>query len=119
MRSAALGAGIARAGGVFATATATAYGFSRAIGSLVGPAMSYEQAMANVAAVTGATNDELKSLDKSVMQARKGLNISPTEAANAQLFLAMAGLKAPQIAKALRPALEMGIAGGFASRSDC
>ena len=108
-----LGQGLSRVAGVGASVTAGFYGFSRAIGAIIGPAASFEQAMANVEAVTGATNSEMELLEKSIYRARKGLNISPTEAANAQLFLAMAGLNPQQVSAALRPALEMSIAGNL------
>lgn len=98
-----------------AGATAGFYATSRAFSAILQPAMDFEQGMANVQAVLTATSEEMDILNKSIFEAGKGLNLTPAQISNAQLFLAMAGLNARQVAQALRPALEMSIAGDLTS----
>ena len=113
MRKSSAGFGVMT--GRIAGATAAVYAMNRAFSLTFSPAMNFEQAMANVQAVIGGTTEDMELLSEAIKNAGKGLNLTGTQIANAQLFLAMAGLNPEQIAGALRPALVMSIAGDLSA----
>jgi TP901 family phage tail tape measure protein len=79
-------AGLAAAGVAAATAAVGAFGVSA-----VNVAGNFEQAMANVGAISGATDDELAALTQTARDLGASTSFSATEAAEGMQFLAMAG----------------------------
>ena len=108
-----LGGNLSRAAGITAGLAGGTYAAGRAFGAVIGPAMQFEDAMLAVQATTNATAEEFELLEKAAMSAGRGLARGPTDAAQAQLFLARAGLNPQQIAQALRQSLELAVAGGL------
>jgi TP901 family phage tail tape measure protein len=70
-------------------------------------ALKFEEAMNQVSAVSGATGKELKSLTNLAKELGETTQFSAREAANAQRFLAMAGMDTNQIIKALPGTLQL------------
>ncbi|KKL06084.1 hypothetical protein LCGC14_2599570, partial [marine sediment metagenome] len=93
------GSWLAVVGGIAATGIA--------IRATIGVAAKFEQAIANVAAVSGGATDELEKLAR---QAGKETVFTATQAANALLLLAQAGLSADESAKVLVPTLNFAAA---------
>ncbi len=81
------------------------------IGKTVHTAAQFEQSMARVRAVTGATAMEFDMLRKSAADMGATTVFSASQAAEAQSFLAMAGFKSQQIIAALPGVLNLAAAG--------
>lgn len=76
-------------------------------------AADFEASMSKVAAISGATGDELKSLENQAKELGRTTKFSASEAAEAQTFLAMAGFKSNQILKAMPGLLSLAAAGNL------
>lgn len=76
-------------------------------------AADFEQAMAQVAATMGKPIERMGKLSNLARKMGKTTSFSATEAAEGINILAQAGLNANQIAKALRPTLDLAAAGNL------
>lgn len=76
-------------------------------------AADFEQAMAQVAATMGKPIERIRKLSQLARKMGKTTSFSATEAAEGINILAQAGLNANQIAKALRPTLDLAAAGNL------
>ena len=81
--------------------------------SLLGDISEWEQGMANIEAITGATADQMELLRNSSRTVSKFFK--PQEVAESQKFLAMAGLNVGEILKATPSALNLAKAGDLDS----
>lgn len=84
---------------------------SAAMGAMVAPAIKFEKSMSGVQAMTGASAEEMKKLEKVARDAGESTVFSASEAAEAQRFLAMAGLSTEEITKSLGATLSLAAAG--------
>jgi TP901 family phage tail tape measure protein len=84
------------------------YGAIRAIKSFINVAADFEQAVANVASVSGGATEEIEKLARAA--GKEGLGFSAKEAADAMYFLASAGLAVDDQAKVLVPTLRLAAA---------
>lgn len=75
--------------------------------------VSFEDAMAKVAAVSGATEDEFTSLRDKAKELGATTSFSATEAANAMAFLAMAGFDTQQVLAGIGPTLNLARSGSL------
>lgn len=73
----------------------------------------FEQAMANVSAVTGKTGQDLKQFESLAREMGKKTTKSATEAANAIEYMGLAGWDAKQITQGLEPILRLSEAGSL------
>ena len=73
----------------------------------------FEQSMNKVAAVTQATGEQFKSMEKLAMDLGRTTQFSASEAADAMSFLGMAGLSTEKIMEALPGTLQLAAAGGL------
>ena len=82
--------------------------------------MNFESSMSNVAALSGATGDELDSLEKTARQYGATTQFSASQAADALGYMALAGWDAEQSTDALGGVLDLAAASGMdlASASD-
>ena len=74
---------------------------------------AYEKSMNKVAAVTQATGDEFKAMDKLAQDLGRTTQFSASQAADAMTYLGMAGLNVQQVMEALPGTLELAAAGGL------
>ena len=84
---------------------ATLYGFKKGFDALRGAvsfSADFEQAMANVQSVAGATEEELTRLRKAAEEMGMQTAFSASQAASAQYYLASAGMNTEQIISSLR-----------------
>lgn len=72
---------------------------------MIKTAIEYEQAMANVAAVASAYRDEVRNLDKAVINAANTTRYTAVQVADALYFMAQAGFKSNEAIKALNGTL--------------
>ena len=88
--------------------------------SAVETGMNFESSMSNVAALSGATGDELDSLEKTARQYGATTQFSASQAADALGYMALAGWDANQSTSALGGVLDLAAASGMdlASASD-
>jgi len=96
-----------------AGATAAVAALGAGIVSSVGAAADFQQSMANVAAVAGGGAEELKALSDAAREAGAGTVFSATEAAEAQYYLASAGMATEEIIASLNDTLLLAGAGGL------
>ena len=75
--------------------------------------MEFEQGMSRVAALSGATGDDFKKLQKQAEELGAATKFSATEAASGQEFLALAGFKTNQIISAMPGLLSLAAAGAL------
>ena len=94
-----------------AAVAATGLGF--ALKGAVSKAMNFEKSMQAVAAVSGATGQDFKSLGSLARELGRTTQFSASEAAGAMEMLAMAGLSTEQMLKATGPTLNLAAAGGI------
>ena len=87
--------------------------FDGMIGGSVRVAASFEQAMAGVAAVSGATGKEFAELRNQAEQLGRDTQFSASQAANAQELLARAGFKTKEITASMPGLLDMAAAEGM------
>ena len=103
------GAGLAKLGagvtGIGATAGVAFAGMTRTFAA-------FDDQMAKVAAVSGATGDELVSLREKAKELGATTAFSATEAAEGMEFLGMAGFKTNEILAGIGPTLALAAAGG-------
>lgn len=99
-------AGYAAAG--VAAITAVSVAFKKSIGVFA----EFEQSLARVRAVTGATREEFKGLEDAAAEAGKTTRFTATQAADALFFLASAGFDAAQSIDALDGVLQLAGATG-------
>ena len=81
-----------------------------AFGTSIDTAANFEQAMARVKAVSGATSEEFKALSEQAEQLGRDTQFSASQAANAQEFLARAGFQTNEITAAMPNLLSMAAA---------
>ncbi len=108
-------AGIGIAGGLAAVALAESLGrqltqISRQIIQIGG---DFEQSMANVAAVSGATGEQLEALESKARSLGKSTVFSANEAAKAMESFALAGLYVKESMNAVGPTLNLAAAGNL------
>lgn len=86
----------------------------------VSAGMNFESAMSNVAAISGATGEDLAALEATAKEMGATTQFSATEAANALSYMALAGWDAQQSIDALPGVLDLAAASGMdlASASD-
>ncbi|HDR6270995.1 TPA: phage tail tape measure protein [Bacillus cereus] len=82
-----------------------------AVGASVGAAANFEQGMARVKAISGATDGEFAKLSQTAKDLGASTQFSATQAAEALSYLAMAGFKSEQSIKALPSVLNLAAAG--------
>jgi len=90
-----------------------AMGMFRLLKAPVMAAANFEQAMAKVQAVSGASEGDLKSLTEQARQLGKDTQFSATQAAQGQELLARAGFKANEIIASMPGLLNMAAAEGM------
>ncbi|MDO4174557.1 MAG: phage tail tape measure protein [Eubacteriales bacterium] len=99
------------------TAAAAFAGVSTAItgaaAAAINVGMNFEAAMSNVAAISGATGDELAALEATAKEMGATTQFSATEAANALSYMALAGWDAQQSIDALPGVLDLAAASGM------
>jgi len=96
-----------------AGATAAVAALGAGIVSSVGAAADFQQSMANVASVTGGGAAELEALSNAARKAGASTVFSAMEAADAQYFLASAGMNTNEIIAAQGDVLLLAGAGGL------
>lgn len=72
--------------------------------------MKFEQAMANVQAITNATSEDFKLLEDKAKQMGASTKFSATQSADAMSYLGMAGWDTTQILSGIEPVLKLSIA---------
>lgn len=75
--------------------------------------MDYEQAMSEVEAISGATAEELESLEKASKEMGRTTSKSAKESANALKYMALAGWDTKQMLGGLEPVLRLSEAGNI------
>lgn len=75
--------------------------------------MDFESAMSNVKAISGATGDELKSLEEKAREMGAQTSKSATDSANALGYMALAGWNTQQMLEGLEPILRASEAGSM------
>lgn len=113
--------GVSKLGSVVKTAAVGIGGAMVAIGGYaIKVGSDFESAMSNVAAISGATGDDLQMLKDTAKEMGATTQFSATEAANALSYMALAGWDANQSASALPGVLNLAAASGMelASASD-
>ena len=113
--------GVSKLGNVVKTAAVGIGGAMVAIGGYaIKVGSDFESAMSNVAAISGATGDDLQMLKDTAQEMGATTQFSATEAANALSYMALAGWDANQSASALPGVLNLAAASGMelASASD-
>lgn len=116
-----LGGAAQKAGKIAMAAFAgTGATISAAATAAVAIGMNFESAMSNVAAISGATGDELAMLTDTAKELGAATQFSATDAANALSYMALAGWDAQQSVDALPGVLDLAAASGMelASASD-
>jgi len=90
-------------------------GLSAAIGTAIAKAIKasagFEQAMAKVKAITGATGEQFAQLEKQSLSLGSTTRYTAIQAAEAQSYLGMAGFKTTQILEAMPSVLALAAAG--------
>jgi len=103
--------GIALAGAGFKGAAVATAAFGLALAGLIKVAGAFEQTMANVGAVTGATGDSLKELSDIAVEMGKATIFSASQAGAAMFALGSQGIKtAEDFRDVLKPALDLAAA---------
>lgn len=74
--------------------------------------MKFEQAMANVQAITSATGDDFKALEEKAKEMGASTKFSASQSADAMSYLGMAGWDTTQILSGIEPVLKLSIASG-------
>lgn len=113
--------GVSKLGSVVKTAAMGIGGAMVAVGGYaIKVGSDFESAMSNVAAISGATGDDLQMLKDTAKEMGATTQFSATEAANALSYMALAGWDANQSAAALPGVLNLAAASGMelASASD-
>lgn len=113
--------GVSKLGSVVKTAAVGIGGAMVAVGGYaIKVGSDFESAMSNVAAISGATGDDLQMLKDTAEEMGATTQFSATEAANALSYMALAGWDANQSAAALPGVLNLAAASGMelASASD-
>ena len=113
--------GVSKLGNVVKTAAVGIGGAMVAIGGYaIKVGSDFESAMSNVAAISGATGDDLQMLKDTAQEMGATTQFSATEAANALSYMALAGWDANQSSSALPGVLNLAAASGMelASASD-
>lgn len=113
--------GVSKLGNVVKTAVVGIGGAMVAVGGYaIKVGSDFESAMSNVAAISGATGDDLQMLKDTAEEMGATTQFSATEAANALSYMALAGWDANQSAAALPGVLNLAAASGMelASASD-
>ena len=87
--------------------------FNNLFGNSIQTAASFEQAMAGVAAVSGATGADFERLSAQARQLGRDTQFSASQAANAQELLARAGFYTNEIIAAMPSVLNMAAAEGM------
>lgn len=82
-----------------------------AVGASVGAAANFEQSMARVKAISGATDGEFAKLSQTAKDLGASTQFSATQAAEGLSYLSMAGFKTEQSIKALPSVLNLAAAG--------
>ena len=98
--------------GVIAIATATLYAFVKTIGHSIEAGKKFEQAMANLKAISGATKTELLNLSVQSRDLGMKTKFTATQVANLQTEYARLGYTVKQIQAATRATLDLAAATG-------
>lgn len=83
------------------------------LGAPVNVAMGYEQSMAEVKAITTATNEDFNKLSDTARELGRATKFSASEAAGGMKFLGMAGFKTNQIIASMPGMLDLAAAGSM------
>jgi len=83
------------------------------IRSAIGVLADFNQSMATVRAVTGATADEFRGLEESALELGKTTRFTATEAADALVLLSRAGFTVTESLKSVEATLRLAQAGGL------
>lgn len=97
----------------FQASAVAAAGLGTVLTGAVRTAMDFEKSMNAVAAVSGATGQDFKSLTNLAKQLGRTTQFSASEAAGAMEMLSMAGLNTQQMLEATGPTLNLAAAGGI------
>jgi|TARA_B100001741_G_scaffold68893_2_gene55026 TP901 family phage tail tape measure protein len=97
----------------FQASAVAAAGLGTVLTGAVRTAMDFEKSMNAVAAVSGATGQDFKSLTNLAKQLGRTTQFSASEAAGAMEMLSMAGLNTQQMLAATGPTLNLAAAGGI------
>ena len=97
----------------FQASAVAAAGLGTVLTGAVRTAMDFEKSMNAVAAVSGATGQDFKSLTNLAKQISRTTQFSASEAAGAMEMLSMAGLNTQQMLEATGPTLNLAAAGGI------
>ena len=87
--------------------------FNNLFGNSIQTAASFEQAMARVAAVSGAAGADFEKLSAQAKQLGRDIQFSASQAANAQELLARAGFQTNEIIQSMPGLLNMAAAEGM------
>ena len=82
-----------------------------AIGGLLAPAIKFEKSLSAVKAISGATEEQMKDLEAQARKLGETTAFSASQAAEAQRFLAMAGLEVDQVMGSVADTLNLAIIG--------
>ena len=93
--------------------TAAAGALKNFAGSVLETGMSFDSAMSNVAALSGATGEELELLTNTAREFGATTQFSASEAADALGYMALAGWNAEQSTQALGGVLDLAAASGM------
>ena len=106
-----LGSTLAKVGGIVATAfsVTAVIGFGKAIAET---GMSFEQQMAKVQAISGASAEDLEKMETEAKRLGKSTKFSATEAGQGLEYFAMAGWSVDDSITALEPTLKLATASG-------
>jgi len=96
--------------GRMAETAVVAYGLFRALKSPITAAADFEAAMNQVAAVSGASSEQLEAFKRQAKDLGATTQFSASQAADAMNFLAVAGLKADDVMGALPATLQLAAA---------
>lgn len=103
-----------RAGKLAAAAfTATGIGVAAAAKAAINAGMTFEASMSSVAAISGATADELEALESTAKELGAETQFSSAQAADALSYMALAGWDAQQSIAALPGVLDLAAASGM------
>lgn len=95
------------------TAIASAFAVSGGIGEVIRVNAQFGSSMQRVAAISGATGEELEGLRETALRLGETTQFSASEAADALGFLAMAGFSAAEANVALEDVLNLAAASGM------
>jgi len=102
-----------KAGAAMLGFASASYAAFKAISSFIKVNANFEQSLADVKAVTRATNSEMEALENTARKLGATTKFSASEAAQGMKFLGMAGFNTLQIIKAMPGMLDLAAASGM------